>query len=101
MAQISFGTIAGGPVAGLPMAATAAVQSDRTLNQSVSRAVRALNDASYAGTGREITFSMDPGTRQPVIKVIDVGTKEVIHQWPSEYLLRIAEQLTAKTENSG
>jgi uncharacterized FlaG/YvyC family protein len=71
-------------------------QVNRSLNQAVSNAVRQLNEAGYAGEGREVTFSLDPATKSPVIKVIDTGTKEVISQWPSEYLLEIAAQNTTR-----
>ena len=65
---------------------------NRSLNRAVSNAVRQLNEAGYAGRGREVTFSLDPATKSPVIKVIDTDTKEVISQWPSAYLLEIAAQ---------
>jgi flagellar protein FlaG len=67
-------------------------QVNRSLNHAVANAVRQLNEAGYAGQGREVTFSVDRATKTPVIKVIDTSTKEVISQWPSEYLLEIADQ---------
>jgi uncharacterized FlaG/YvyC family protein len=69
--------------------------ADRTLNRAVSVAVGKLNETSYAGEGREVTFSVDPATKQPVVKVIDTATKEVIRQLPPAYLLQIAEDSAA------
>ncbi len=51
---------------------------------------------AYPGEGREVTFSLDPATKAPVIKVIDTATKEVISQWPPEYLLQIAAENTTR-----
>ena len=47
----------------------------------------------YAGDDREITFSVDRQTQSPIIRVVDVQTKEVLQQWPPEYLLQIAAEL--------
>jgi len=63
---------------------------DRTMNRAVSAAVSKLNDAGYAGEGREVTFSIDHSTKKMVIKVVDTNTNEVITQWPPEYLLELA-----------
>jgi len=71
-------------------------QGNPSLNRAVFSAVRQLNDAGYAGEGREVTFSVDPATKIPVVKVIDSSTKEVIRQWPPEYLLEIAAETTGQ-----
>jgi flagellar protein FlaG len=95
MSQISISSV----TSGTELDAGATVNSGQG-NQSVSRAassaVRQLNSAGYAGEGREVTFSLDPATRIPVIKVIDSSTKEVIRQLPQEYLLEIAAENTAR-----
>jgi hypothetical protein len=75
--------------------------ADLTLNRAASAGVRKLNDSGYAGDGREVTFSVDPATRTPVIKVIDSSTKEVIEQWPTAYLLEIAAEATNQTGYTG
>src|SRR5579863_2875961 len=73
----------------------------RALNRSVSQAVQTVNEAGYAGDGREVTFSVDQATKQPVIKVIDTATNQVLLQWPPEYLLQIAADAKKLTGNSG
>ncbi len=73
---------------------TAQPAVDHTLNRAISAAVGKLNDAGYPGEGREVTFSIDQATKRPVIKVIETSTKEVITQWPPEYLLEMAAENT-------
>ena len=65
----------------------------RALNQAVSQAIGVLNSAGYAGENREITFSVDRQTQSPIIRVVDIQTKEVLQQWPPEYLLQLAADL--------
>ncbi|MCS3455607.1 flagellar protein FlaG [Aeromonas sp. BIGb0405] len=53
--------------------------------------------------GWTINFSLVPELDQPVIKVIDVDTKQVIRQIPSEEMLLISKRLQSmdQTSNSG
>ena len=83
------------PASGYPalsdVPAPAVSPEGRAFNLAVSTAVRQLNNAGYAGAGREVTFSIDRATHQPVIKVIDSQTKEVITQFPPKYVLALAD----------
>jgi uncharacterized FlaG/YvyC family protein len=99
MGQISVNLVT--PVAEPPPSTPAAPAADRTINRAVSVAAGQLNAAGYAGAGREVTFSLDPATKQPVIKVIDTATKEVIRQMPPEYLLQLAAENTNGSRDSG
>jgi flagellar protein FlaG len=74
---------------------------ERALTRSASAAVQTLNDAGYAGSGREVTFSLDQATKLPVIKVVDTSTKEVLEQWPQQYLLQLAADSDKLTRDSG
>jgi uncharacterized FlaG/YvyC family protein len=74
---------------------------ERALNRAVSSAVQTLNDAGYPGAGREVTFSFDQATRRPVIKVVETSTKEVLQQWPPEYLLQLAADTKQNPRDSG
>jgi uncharacterized FlaG/YvyC family protein len=65
---------------------------DRALAQALSNAALRLNDVGYPGAGREITFSLDPATRLPLIEIVDQETREVLSQWPSAYLLELAAE---------
>jgi uncharacterized FlaG/YvyC family protein len=101
MDAISPTLIATGTVVPATLGVSAVAPEGRSFNQLVSRAARILNEANFAGQNREITFSIDPGTRRPVIKVVDATTNEIIQQWPSEYLLQLAEQFTSEKRYSG
>ena len=72
------------------VAVVARSPEQRALTQEVLRAVTRLNDVSYAGQGREITFSIDRTTRLPVVKVVNSETKEILEQWPAQYVLQLA-----------
>lgn len=97
MGQISVNPVI--PVAEPPANATVVSTADRTVNRAVSAAVGQLNEAGYAGAGREVTFSVDPATKQPVVKVIDTATKEVIRQLPPAYLLQVAADTTSDSRD--
>ena len=56
----------------------------------VSAAVARLNDAGFFGANREVTYSFDRVTHLPVVRVLDSQTKEVINQWPPEFVLKLA-----------
>ena len=43
--------------------------------------------------GRTLEFSVDPTTGRPVVRVLDLHTKELIRQIPSEEVLRVARHL--------
>lgn len=73
----------------------------RELRQILTSATRTLNQVSFAGQGREVTFSVDTVTKRPIVRIVDTESKEVVAQWPPEYLLRMAEELKPKKRNSG
>jgi uncharacterized FlaG/YvyC family protein len=56
-------------------------------------AVRALNKAESYGQDRELQFTRDPGTKVPVIKIVQSQTGEVIDQIPPEAVLHAFESL--------
>jgi flagellar protein FlaG len=59
------------------------------------RAVKAFNASDLFGSGRELSLGVDRETTRPVVRIVDRATKEVVQQIPSEYLLRMAEDLNA------
>jgi len=63
-------------------------------NRILSGVTRLLNDTAAAGTSHEFSITIDPVTRQAVVRIVDVVTKAVVEQLPSEYLLHIAQQLS-------
>jgi flagellar protein FlaG len=74
-------------------APVATSKEDRQATLAVAKAVQKLNAATFAGEGREITFSLNPETRRPIIKVVESDTREVVAQWPTDYVLEQAENL--------
>ena len=76
-------------------------EADRTLVREVSKAVQQLNGAGIAGQGKEITFSIDRASRLPVVKVVDTNTKEVLNQWPAQYVLQLAADNLESSRDSG
>ena len=102
MAQISITPIPGLANTALPIASPAIpTTEERALNRSVSAAVQTVNAAGYPGDGREVTFSVDQATKRPVIRVVDTLTKEVLHQWPPEYVLQLAADARKLARDSG
>lgn len=74
---------------------------ERALNRSVAAGVQTLNNAGYAGDGREVTFSLDQATKRPIVQVVDTTTREVLQQWPPEYMLQLAAEAKQLTRDSG
>lgn len=62
-------------------------------NRQLIPAVHAVNEAQLFGEDSELTFALDRGTRQPVIRIVNRKTKEVLRQIPPEYVLRLAEAM--------
>lgn len=84
-------------VAPKPIAADQSAQ-----NRELVRAVRTLNNDGSAGKGREFSIFLDPKSHQPVVRIIDAGTREVIDEVPSEYLLEVSRNLAElRSNNSG
>jgi flagellar protein FlaG len=73
--------------------------STRTTNESqrvLIRAVQAVNAVEAFGRDNEITFIVDPRTRQAVLRIVDRETGEMVGQIPAEEVLRMAEKLERK-----
>jgi hypothetical protein len=101
MAQISTIPAQAPVVAEPPTPPAPVTPEERALTRSVSAAVQTVNDAKAAGEGREVTFSVDRATRQPVITNVDTTTKEIVQQWPPAYLLQLAADTNLLPRDSG
>ena len=62
-------------------------------NREVVRAVQTINEGDGAGLGNELRFAIDHDSGEPIIRIVDRVTDEVITQVPSESVLRTAEVL--------
>jgi uncharacterized FlaG/YvyC family protein len=60
-------------------------------NRNLIQAVKKINEAGIMGSNNELTFVMDRATRRPLVRIVNRETKEVIKQFPPEYLIRMAE----------
>ena len=80
-----------------PVAATAPSAHDR---RALVQAVAQLNGSELLGADQELAVSIDPRTRQLVIRVLDRQTKEVLHQIPSEQLLHVVAALSESGQHN-
>jgi len=62
-------------------------------NREVIQAVRAVNASDKLGDKNELSFSLDPRSRRPIVRIVNRDTQEVIEQIPNEQVLRLAENL--------
>ena len=61
--------------------------------REIAEAVRKVNEAGGLGASSELRFTVDAQTGQPLIRIVDRITEEVITQFPPESALRTAEVL--------
>jgi len=56
-------------------------------------AVKAVNASEMLGHDNELTFVLDKAARRAVVRIVNRQTREVVQQIPSEYVLRMAEEM--------
>jgi flagellar protein FlaG len=62
----------------------------KKIDDQVGEVVRSLNELAQ-NTQRELKFSIDDDTGRTVVKVMDLVSKELIRQIPSEEILELAK----------
>lgn len=67
-------------------------------NRELIKAIKTINDGGSLGPSSELRFGFDKITGQPLIKIVDRVTNEVIAQMPSEGALRAAQVLRELNE---
>ena len=75
-----------------PLAVVQKTATAEPLMDEVKQAVKDINTSLRSLTWG-LEFSIDTGSKRPVIKVIDQQTKEVIRQMPTEQALEFAKSL--------
>ncbi|AMC33683.1 flagellar protein FlaG [Janthinobacterium sp. B9-8] len=60
--------------------------------KDVQQAIEKLNQA-VQGFSNTLQFSVEEETKLPIVKLIDIKTKEVIRQFPSEEAISIAKAI--------
>lgn len=73
-------------------AASPPVVEAKPAPEQVQRAVGTINK-SLQLANRGLQFSVDPDTKNPVVRMVDTATGEVIRQIPSEESLAIARAI--------
>ena len=63
-------------------------------NLAVRTAVDAISHSGTIPAGRQLSFSVDTGTKRLVVRVIDTETREVVSQIPTDQVLQIAASLS-------
>lgn len=61
------------------------------------QAAKVINSSEVLGQKDELVFAIDPGSRRAIVRIVDRNTREVVLQLPSEYVLRLAEDLSRKS----
>ena len=64
--------------------------------QAVVQAVKAVNGAELFGQENELTFVLDRASHQPVVRIVNKSTREMVAQIPSQAVLELAAGLTDK-----
>ena len=67
-------------------------QKQTLSKEDMDAVVKELNKAMEI-VGTSLSFSIDQATRELVVKVTDVKTKEVIRQIPSAEMLRVSQRI--------
>ncbi len=67
-------------------------QKSEATRQQLEEAVKAVNDF-LKPINNSIQFNLDDDTGKTIVKVIDLATKDVIRQFPSEEMLSIAKAI--------
>ena len=76
-----------------PVDAPATVKDEQTMVRQIITAIRGLNKSELLGQDRTLSFTRDPETHRPVIRILNRETGEVIDQIPAETLLRMKAEL--------
>ena len=62
--------------------------------RNLIQAVKAVNASGMLGQDNELTFVLDRALRRAITQIVSKQTGEVVEQIPSEYVLRMAEELS-------
>jgi len=79
---------------GAPVNPAPAAQEDPAMNRQIVTAIRALNESELMGPNRQLTYTRDTKTQQPVIRIVERETGDVLDQLPPEAILRMRQELS-------
>ena len=81
-----------GTIEDQPRRSIAQTQKTNTDREELENAVKQVNDF-LKPINNSIQFNVDDDTGKTIVKVIDLATKDVIRQFPSEEMLAIASAI--------
>ena len=84
------------PVSSAPPVANSQPPANVPTRRDLINAVKAISATDVFGNDRELAFVLDRSSQEPVMRVIDRKTNEVVMQVPAAYLLQIAKELKQK-----
>ena len=84
----------------LPQITTGPVNQQQPSSQQLQNAVEGINQAMRQ-SNQNLEFSIDPGTKKPIIKMVDTETGALIRQFPSEEILAIARSIDQFLQRQG
>jgi uncharacterized FlaG/YvyC family protein len=70
-------------------------QAQLAERRELVQAVRELEKTQIAGEVNEIRLALDRETRRPVVRIVNRETGELIQQFPTEEVIRLAQRLKA------
>ena len=70
-------------------------QAQLVERRALVQAVRELEKAEVVGDGNELRLALDRETKRPVVRIVNRETGELIRQFPTEEVIRLAQRLKA------
>ena len=70
-------------------------QAQLAERRELVQAVKELEKAAVAGDGNELRLALDRETKRPVVRIVNRETGELIQQFPTEEVIRLAQRLKA------
>ncbi len=70
-------------------------QAQLAERRELLQAVKELEKAAVAGDGNELRLALDRETKRPVVRIVNRETGELIQQFPTEEVIRLAQRLKA------
>ncbi len=68
-------------------------QTQLAERRELVQAVKELEKAAVAGDGNELRLALDRETKRPVVRIVNRETGELIQQFPTEEVIRLAQRL--------
>lgn len=80
------------PAASSPQVGAQASVQQAAQSRQLVQAAKSVNDSGVLGQN-QLVFIIDRHTHQPVFRIVDRNTQQVISQIPPDYVLRLAQDL--------